>query len=82
VYSFCPAEPLVIEHKISVAAAIKLGIQHKMLVIQGILGAINRVDATYNFPCKRCLFKNITFYNTSRGEVKLARNLKLKLLER
>jgi hypothetical protein len=28
------------------------------------------------------LFKNLTFYNTSRGEVKLARNWKWKLLGR
>jgi hypothetical protein len=65
-----------------VAAATNLGIQHEMLLIQGKLGAINTVDATYNFPCKRHLFKNITFCNTLRGEVKLARNKQLKLLGR
>jgi hypothetical protein len=72
VYSFCPEEPLIIEHKIIVAATTNLIIKYNMLLIQGKLDVIN--NGCYNFPCKRCLFKNLTFYNTSRGEVKLARN--------
>lgn len=80
VYSFCPEEPLIIEHKIIVAATTNLIIKYNMLLIQGKLDVIN--NGCYNFPCKRCLFKNLTFYNTSRGEVKLARNWKWKLLGR
>ena len=73
VYSFCSAEPLIIEHKIIVAATTNLIIKHNMLIIQGKLDVIN-MDTTYNFPCKRHLFKNLTFCTTSKGEVKLARN--------
>jgi hypothetical protein len=41
VYSFCPAEPLLTEHKIIVAATTKLSIKHNMLLIQGELDVIN-----------------------------------------
>jgi hypothetical protein len=41
VYSFCPAEPLIIEHKIIAAATTNLSLKHNMFSIQGKLDVIN-----------------------------------------
>ena len=49
------AQPLIIEHLVSIAAMSKTSIKHKMLSVQEKLDIINTVNCTEHFPHKKML---------------------------
>jgi hypothetical protein len=60
VHSVLPAEPLIIEHLISMITISKTSLTYKPLYIQEKPDILIEMDTALNFPCKR-LLKNLAF---------------------